>query len=79
MEDKIEIGEYVRTKDGRIAQIKSIDYEAGIYRFDAVIYINEFGMRNDVIFNNEYFERTIAKHSRNLIDLVEVRRYCEWT
>lgn len=27
MEDKIEVNEYVRTKDGRIAQIKSIDYE----------------------------------------------------
>lgn len=32
--EEIKIGEYVRTKDGRIAQIKSIDYEAGIYRFD---------------------------------------------
>lgn len=72
MEDKIEVGEYVRTKDGRIAQIKSIDYEAGIYRFDRIIYINDFGMKEDVLYNNEMFKKLIVKHSKQLIDLSEV-------
>lgn len=71
MEDKIEIGEYVRTKDGRIAQIKSIDYEAGIYRFNRIIYINDFGMKENVLYNNEMFKKLIVKHSKQLIDLIE--------
>ena len=71
MEDKIEVNEYVRTKDGRIAQIKSIDYEAGIYRFDRIVYINEFGMKENVLYNNEMFKKLIVKHSKQLIDLIE--------
>lgn len=69
---KIEVNEYVRTKDGRIAQIKSIDYEAGIYRFDRIIYINDFRMKEDVLYNNEMFKKLIANHSKQLIDLIEV-------
>ena len=71
--EEIKIGEYVRTKDGRIAQIKSIDYEAGIYRFDRIIYINDFGMKEDVLYNNEMFKKLIVKHSKQLIDLIEVK------
>ncbi len=78
MEDKIEVGEYVRTKDGRIAQIKSIDHEAGIYRFDRIIYINDFGMKEDVLYNNEMFKKLIVKHSKQLIDLIEIRGFCKW-
>lgn len=70
--EKIEVGEYVRTKDGRIAQIKSIDYEAGIYRFDRIIYINDFRMKEDVLYNNEMFKKVIVNHSKQLIDLIEV-------
>lgn len=73
MKDKIEVEEYVRTKDGRIAQIKSIDYEAGIYRFDRIIYINDFGMKENVLYNNEMFKKLIVKHSKQLINLVEVK------
>lgn len=69
---KIEVNEYVRTKDGRIAQIKGIDYEAGIYRFDRIIYINDFRMKEDVLYNNEMFKKLIANHSKQLIDLIEV-------
>lgn len=68
----IEVNEYVRTKDGRIAQIKSIDYESGIYRFDRIIYINDFRMKEDVLYNNEMFKKLIANHSKQLIDLIEV-------
>lgn len=71
MEDKIEVGEYVGTKDGRIAQIKSIDYEAGIYRFDRIIYINDFRMKEDVLYSNEMFKKVIVKHSKQLIDLIK--------
>ena len=77
--ENIEVNEYVRTKDGRIAKIKSIDYEADIYRFDRIVYINDFKMESDVLYNNEMVKKLIVKHSKQLIDLVEVRRYCEWT
>lgn len=72
---EIEIGEYVKTKDGIIAQIKSIDYEAGIYRFDRIIYNNDFGMKEDVLYNNEMFKKVIVKHSKQLMDLIEVGDY----
>lgn len=72
MEDRIEVGEYVRTKDGRIAQIKSIDYEAGIYRFDRIIYINDFRMKEDVLYSNEMFKKVIVKHNKQLIDLTKI-------
>lgn len=72
MHNKIEVGEYVRTKDGRIALIKSIDYEAGIYRFDRIIYINDFRMKEDVLYNNEMFKKLIVKHSKQITDLIEV-------
>lgn len=75
MHNKIEIGEYVKTKDGIIAQIKSIDYRFDIYRFDRIIYINDFGMRNDVLYNNEMFKKVIVKHSKQLIDLIECGDY----
>ena len=75
MEDKIEVNEYVRTKDGRIAQIKSIDYEAGIYRFDRIIYINDFSMKNDVLYNNEMFKKLIVKHSKIISEVVNVGDY----
>ena len=71
MEDKIEVGEYVKTKEGIIAQIKNIDYEADIYRFDRTIYINDFGMKNDVLYNNEMFKKVVVKHSKQLKDLIE--------
>lgn len=70
---KIEVGEYIRTKDGRIAQIKSIDYEAGVYKFDRIIYINSFRMEKDILYTNEMFKKMIAKHSKQLIDLIEIK------
>ena len=75
MEDKIEIEEYVRTKDGRIAKIKDIDYEAEIYRFDRIIYINDFSMKEDVLYNNEMFKNLIVKHSKIISEVVNIGDY----
>ena len=73
--EKIEIEEYVRTKDGIIAQIEDIDYENKIYEFDRVIHTNIFGYASTSLANDEMFEKVIIKHSKQLIDLIEVRRY----
>ena len=71
----IEVNEYVRTKTGLIAQIKSIDYENEIYKFDKDVYTNAFGFVTTTIYNNEMFQKMIKRHSKQLIDLVEVGYY----
>lgn len=71
----IEVNEYVRTKTGLIAQIKSIDYENEIYKFDKDVYTNAFGFVTTTIYNNEMFQKMIKRHSKQLIDLVEVGDY----
>lgn len=68
---ELTVGEYVRTKDGIIAQVKSIDYEDGIYRFDKDVYINDFGVVSTIIYNNEMLQEMIVKHSAQLIYLIE--------
>ena len=58
----IDVGEYVRTKDGKIRKCTSID----IYYGDVLIRNKE----KDIIYDFE-----ISKHSPNIIDLIEERRY----
>lgn len=69
MKDKIEVGEYVRTKSGLIGKFYNI--EEG---YDGNIQINfeEFGYEYEDI---EQFYNDIAKHSKNIIDLIEVGDY----
>ena len=73
--EEIEVGEYVRTKDGIIAQIESIDYEDKVYEFDSAIYTNVFGFTSMSLGNNEMFQKIIVKHSKQLINLIEVGDY----
>ncbi len=69
MKDKIEVGEYVRTKSGLIGKFYNI--EEG---YDGNIQINfeEFGYEYEDI---KQFYNDIAKHSKNIIDLIEVGDY----
>lgn len=60
MEDKIEVGEYVRTKDGRIDKIIAIHNEE-----DCTI----------VVCKKKYWKEDISKHSKQPIDLIEVGDY----
>ena len=66
MEDKIEVEEYVRTRTGHIYKI-TID-ENGF------IYWNKIQCG----WSEEQLEDIIVKRSKQLIDLIEVRRYCKW-
>ena len=62
MED-IKVGEYVRTKNGKIDKVKNNDYYMKQYiECEKGLYLRE----------------NITKHSENLIDLIEVRRLCKW-
>lgn len=58
MEDKIEVGEYVRTKDGIIDKVDAL-----------------CGMIENAVHleNQKWFDiKNIVKHSKQLIDLIEV-------
>ena len=70
MEDKIEIGEYGRTNKGKIFIF------AWLENSDGKRYTNKVLLGNRKIFENKfyYFDygEEIVKHSKNIIDLVEV-------
>lgn len=69
---KIETGEYIRTKDGIIA--KCIEEKQDRYIFNRIVL--EQGYYNNYILK-DIPERAnfITKHSKNIIDLVEVGDY----
>ena len=73
---KIEIGEYVRTKTGYIAKLIGINRELGLLEFDKPIYKEKYKPSNIISFTK--FNKRYLKHSKNIIDLIEVRRLCEW-
>lgn len=67
----IQVGDYVRTKDGYIAKV--IEMSNRIVWFDACIYKNG-GIPNYGI-NKETQFHIITKHSKNIIDLIKVGDY----
>ena len=66
MEDKIEVGEYVRTKYGKIDKVEKFSAGLCIWRCENGMYIDEC---NGIGTHLE----DIVKHSKQLIDLVEVK------
>ena len=71
--NKLEVGMYVRTKDGYIAKCIYYDNELGnFYGFDSVVR-KSFSDTYDFIYCNE--EKYITKTSHNIIDLIEVGDY----
>lgn len=68
MKDVIEVGEYVRTKSGHIARLlEKTEYD---YLFDGVI-AEPFGEQWTWLSVNDGIKK-IVKHSKQLIDLIEV-------
>ena len=59
MEDRIEVGEYIRTKEGEIHKVIKIIEDDGDWDY--------YCCEN----NTGYFAMDIAKHRKNLIDLIE--------
>ena len=59
MKDKIEVGEYVRTKEWEIHKVIKIIEDDGDWDY--------YCCEN----NTGYFAMDIAKHSKNLMDLIE--------
>lgn len=67
---EIEVGEYVRTKDGFIDRIDSFNINTNIYHCENGLWIDT---ENKIAVHLKN-----VKHSKNIIDLIEVRRLCEW-
>lgn len=66
MEDKIEVGDYIRTDEGEIAKVTSVAKET----LGETLGIDEY---RDIGFCNTepYVYGNIVKHSKQLIDLIE--------
>ena len=75
----IEVGEYVRTKDG---QIYKIEDGTEFYEDSVNVGIGIIPEVDGIWVDKEHFtyidKRQIVKHSKNIIDLIEVRRLCKW-
>lgn len=70
---EIEVEEYVRTKSGIILKADIIDFKE--------LTISQKGISYD--FENieemkDFIKNNIINHSKNILDLIEVRRLCEW-
>ena len=66
--EEIKVGDYIRTDEGIIAKITSIEY--GQIRVDRVLtYLGQWAVPYNVINDNEISK--IKKHSLNIIDLIE--------
>lgn len=65
---KLEVGMYVRTKDGIIARIKEIDNNERLYLNQKSIYTDDY--KHDLIIDYE-----VIKASYNIIDILEVGDY----
>ena len=76
MNNEIEVGEYVRTKDGYIARIVKDNTTNNSY-FDVD---NKKILRNclkdsiELFYTDDLYKDEIVKHSKNKIELVEERR-----
>ena len=79
MEDEIKVGEWVRSKDGQIIKLENNEE---FYEDSVDVGIGIIPSVNGIWTDKEcmsYIEKdNIAKHSFNLIDLIEVRRLCKW-
>lgn len=63
---EIKVGDYVRTKNGKIRKVK--DTVAQYYITD----------RLNISDNNQFTKENIVKHSKDIKELIEKRRFCKW-
>jgi hypothetical protein len=64
----MEVGEYGRTENGEIIKYVNLQYSDGTpANFKLLV-------KNNVVTNDRFYEK-IVKHSKNIIDLIEVGDY----
>lgn len=69
---EIEVGEYVRTKDGRVEKIKVINKYGIVHKHDSDNDTFDTGINWYAESGREINEEDIKTHSKNIIDLIEV-------
>ncbi len=69
MEQKIEVGEYIRTEDGAIGKVKRIETE--LEEIDGINKWHKWYVFDKNIEEIHINESYIKKHSFNIIDLIE--------
>ena len=74
----IEVGEYVRTKKRGIFKVLSINKTAYGHLCGTTDNLNN-GTFTIGKGGSSEIKNDIVKHSKNIIDLIEERRLCEWT
>lgn len=75
MEDRIEVGEYVKLARNQGIN-KIIDKKGDMYVLRKNI-ANKYGYVENFLYEWE-FKKEIIKHSKQRIDLIKVRRFCKW-
>ena len=73
---EIEVGEFVRTTDGKIGIFDrySSRKETSLYKSPFNCFVKLQGRKTPLQCHEDY----IVKHSKDIIDLVEVRRFYKW-
>lgn len=71
---KLEVGMYVRTKQGYIAKFKEYDEIFNILRFETPIFLRSW-MPCDYMQKDRFMNRYFLKASHNPIDLIEAGDY----
>ena len=77
---EIKVEELVRKKNGLIGKVNKIELAGSGVRFGGEYLSDTIIQFNDgKVYERRVEEKDIIKHSFNLIDLIEVRRYCIYT
>lgn len=75
--EEIKVGEYVRTENGLIGKVNKIEPAGSGCRFAGEFLIDEIVQFNDgKTYERRFKRKQVVKHSKNIIDLIEVRRLC---
>lgn len=74
---EIKVEDYIRTNEGIIEKIKRIEFDKNDTSLKWYVFDKK---RSDMnVIDEIYINKTyITKHSKNIIDLIEERRLCEW-
>ena len=71
---KLEVGIYVRTKQGYIAKFKEYDEIFDVLRFETPIFLRSW-VPCDYMQKERFMNRYFLKASHNIVDLIEVGDY----
>ena len=77
---EIKVGEHVRTKNGLIGKVNKIELAGSGVRFGGEYLSDTIIQFNDgKVYERRVRDKDIVNHSKDIIDLKEVRRYSIYT